>query len=102
MTVVNVIGDSRKIVNTAGQRVSLVPASLIANRVDITAFLENTGVICVGSNTVVAASGTRTGVPLSAGDTYSIEKLTDLLIIYIDSTVSGEGVSFTWWIGETN
>ena len=49
-----------------------------------------------GGNAVDAAVATGTGVILNPGDTYSLE-VNNLNLIYIDSTVSGEGVRFTYF-----
>jgi hypothetical protein len=85
------ISDSRKVVTTAGSRVQL--ASLACKEVILTAETDNTGIVVVGGSTVVAALATRTGVPLSAGDSFSfaIDNTSD---IYLDSTVSGDGVTY--------
>jgi hypothetical protein len=89
------VADARKTVTTAGTRVALVASSTPARQVFITALSGNTGIICVGGSTVVASLSTRTGVPLSAGDTLAID-VADLAAFYIDSTVNGEGVSFLY------
>lgn len=87
-------------VTTAGSPVALVTISTPANRVDIQALLSNTGNIAVGGIGVNASM--PYGVILKPGDVYSIEKIVDLITIIVDSTVSGEGVSYTSWLGETN
>jgi hypothetical protein len=61
----------------------------------ITALSGNTGVIVVGGSGVVASLSTRSGTPLLAGDTVILD-VDDLAKVYIDSTVNGEGVSFTY------
>ncbi len=85
--------DGRTIVTTAGTKVLLSSASIPCKEVIITAELDNTGVIVVGDTTVVAALATRRGVPLSAGDSY-VATIADVGRLYIDSTVSTDGV--TW------
>lgn len=104
------VGDGRKTVTAAGTAVTLATATTVtagqnpgptANSVRdlrVTALSTNTGVIVVGGSTVVAAAGTRRGTPLSAGDTVSIN-LADLSKLYIDATVNGEGVSFSYSAG---
>ena len=89
------VGDGRKVVTTAGTREALA-SSTPCKKVDITAETDNTGVVVVGGSTVVAALSTRRGVPLYAGDTYSLE-IDNLNDINIDTTVSGEGVTFTYY-----
>ncbi len=89
------IGDGRVVVAAAGTA-NVISVSRTCKKVDITAETDNTGVITVGGSTTVAALGTRQGIPLNAGDSYSFE-IDDLNDVYIDATVSGEGVSFTYF-----
>lgn len=90
------ISNGRTVVTTAGTRVALA-TSTACKKVDITAETDNTGIIVVGGATVVAALATRQGVPLYAGDTYSLE-IDDLADIYLDTTVSGDGVTYTVYL----
>lgn len=90
------IGDGLKLVTTAGTRETLVASSTPAKSVTITAKLTNTGTVVIGGSTVVAASGaTRRGTPLNAGDNIVID-IDDLVKIYVDVTVNGEGVTYTY------
>ena len=88
------IANGRKVVTTAGTAVVLA-ASTPCTKVDITAETDNTGIISVGGSGVIALLATRQGVPLNAGDTYSLD-ITNLTTVYIDSTVSGDGVTFSF------
>lgn len=85
--------DGRQTVTSAGTAVALTTTSTPALSVDITALATNTGVISVGGSGVIAAAGTRKGVPLSAGQTKTFENV-DLKDVFIDSTVNAEGVSW--------
>lgn len=89
------VNDGRKVVTTAGTRVALA-SSTSCKWVTITAETDNTGLIVVGSaSTVVATLATRQGTPLYPGDSITI--ITDNLAdIGLDSTVSGDGVTFTY------
>ena len=88
------VGDNRKIVTTAATAEQL-STRVQCQTVCITAETDNTGIIVVGGTTVVAALATRRGIPLAAGD--SVEISTDSPSnIWIDSTVSGDGVTFTY------
>lgn len=89
------IGDGRTTVTTAGTRVVLA-SSTSCKKVDIAALVGNTGIVVVGGSTVVASAGTRQGIPLYAGDIYSLE-IDNLNDVYLDSTVNGEGVSYTYY-----
>lgn len=90
------IHDGLKLVTTAGTRETLVASSTPARSVTITAKGSNTGDVVVGGSTVVALdNATRRGTPLAAGDTMTMD-IDDLQKIYIDTTVNGEGVTFTY------
>lgn len=84
--------DGRQVVTTAGTAVRLTSAAV--NAIAITAETDNTGTIVVGGSTVVAALATRRGTPLSAGQTYAVDT-DDIADIYIDSTVNGDGVTYS-------
>lgn len=92
------VADGRKTVTTAGTRVKLSSESLSIESVAITALEGNEGTVCVGGKTVVAKLETRTGVPLAAKQTVSIDT-DDIGDIWIDSTKNGEGVS---WLAVTD
>ena len=89
------IGDGSKDVTAAGTAEALSATSLPVDFVSITAKIGNTGTIVVGASTVVAAAATQRGAPLLAGESISIGAV-DLSAVYIDSTVSGEGVTFMY------
>lgn len=89
------IADNRKVVTTAGTRVTLA-ASTACKQIIITAETDNTGIVVVGGSTVVAALATRQGVPLYAGDSVTLE-IDNLADVYLDSTVSGDGVTFAYF-----
>ena len=88
------IGDGRKTVTTAGSREALA-GSTVAEVVIITAETDNTGYVVVGGATVVAALATRRGIPLNAGDSVTLE-IDNLADVYLDVTISGEGVTFLY------
>lgn len=89
---VNII-DGNMSVGTAGNRLQLSTANVPCVSVTMTARSANTGIVCIGGSSVVATSASRTGVPLSAGDIAIIE-IINLNKLYLDATVSGEGVSY--------
>lgn len=89
------IADDRKVVTTAGTRVTLA-SSTACEQVVITAETDNTGIVVVGGSTVVAALATRRGIPLYAGDTITLE-IDNLADVYLDSTVSGDGVTYAYF-----
>ncbi len=89
------VGSGRKVVTTAGTRVTLA-SSTVARTVLIAAETDNTGVIVVGSAAgVIAVLATREGVPLSAGESLSLP-IDNLADVGIDSTVSTDGVTYVY------
>lgn len=90
------IGDGRKVVASAATAVALVASSTPCKRITICAETDNTGTIVVGASTVIAALSTRRGIPLEAGDVYELD-IDDVADVFIDSTVSGDGVTFAYF-----
>lgn len=88
--------DGRQTVTTAGTRVQLSTTAVEGTvlGVEITAETDNTGYIVFGGSTVVAALATRRGTPLAAGQSRYIET-SDLSDVWLDSTVSTDGVTYT-------
>ena len=82
------IYNGRKNVTTAGTRAVLGTSQAILS-ITITAKLTNTGNIYVGNSSVTSSNGAI----LSAGDSLSLDT-NDISNVYIDSDVSGEGVSY--------
>lgn len=87
--------DGVTTVSSAGTDVVL-GGDVACKKIDIQAQTDNTGLIAVGFTGVDATEATGTGVILYAGDTYSLET-GNLNLIYIDSTVSGDGVRYTYF-----
>ena len=88
------IGDGVKTVASAGTAEAL-STTQNAKWVTIQAQTDNTGVIAVGGSGVLATVATGTGVALAAGESFTIPA-NDLKNIYIDATVSGDGVRYTY------
>lgn len=84
------IGDGAKDVTTAGTQVALA-ASTAVKSVTVQAKAANTGSIYVGGSGVSSA----TGIALMAGDAITLE-IDDLAKVYVDSSVNGEGITFTY------
>ena len=89
------IGHGVKTVASAGTDEALVSQITFAKWVTIQAQTDNTGVIAVGGAGVDATVATGTGVALSAGAMVTIP-CEDLKDIYIDATVTGDGVRYTY------
>jgi hypothetical protein len=86
--------SGRAVVTTAGTAVQLTTTPRTIREVVITAETDNTGIVVVGDSAVVAAVATRKGTPLSAGDSFTVE-VSDLANVFIDATVSTDGVTYT-------
>lgn len=91
----NTLGDGRKTVATTGTELQLTSTPTRIRSLIITAETDNTGVIVVGGSTVVADLATRRGTPLNAGESVSLD-VDDLSKVWIDTTVNGDGVTFTY------
>lgn len=81
----------RKTVTTAGTAVQLPGADV--GQVEVQALFANTGKIAVGGSGVSAVAGSEAGILLSAGQTQTVD-VSDLKEVWIDATVSGEGVTY--------
>lgn len=91
----SLVGDGRKTVTTAGTAVQVLATPISrADSTCVTALAGNTDKIVVGGSTVVAALLTRRGTPLAAGE--SVTYSCDPSLLWIDSVVSGEGVSYSY------
>lgn len=85
-------GVLRKTVATAGTAVKLSATSQPVKRAVVCALSTNTGVVVVGDSNVLALLASRNSPYLNAGDTLELGAV-DLISVYIDSTVNGEGVT---------
>jgi hypothetical protein len=90
------VRDGRKLVTTAGTAVTLAATNTPCMKVEITALESNTDKVVVGGSTVIAALLSRRGVPLDPSQTLTLY-VEDLLSVYLDAVVSGEGVSYAYY-----
>lgn len=79
----------QKTVTTAGTEVALTTSKSLKSGVMIKALTSNTGIIYVGLNPVTSS----TGFELLPGESVFLE-IYNSSLIYIDSSVSSEGVSY--------
>lgn len=86
----SVFGNGRATVVSAGTRVPLSSSTAIAS-VTVRALASNTGLIYVGNSAVSSANGFQ----LSASETVSMD-IDNLSKVFIDSAVSGGGVSYAY------
>jgi hypothetical protein len=87
-------------VSTTGAK-SIVAASIPCTRIDIQALATNTKNVAVGSAGANATPGSENGIQLQPGEIYNIDFPVDALSIFLNPLVSGEGVSYTYWQGQT-
>ena len=87
--------SGRKVVTVAGTAEALAAVVTRCENITITAESDNSGIIAVGDANVVAAEGTQQGVILTPLGSVTV-KVGDLSKIFIDSTVSGDGVTFAY------
>lgn len=92
--------SARKTVTTPGTAVALATSSTAFSWLAITAETDNTGKVAVGDANADATATTQQGALLSAGDPPLIlrarDGADDLKDIWIDASVAGDGVAFTY------
>lgn len=89
------IGHGVKTVTAAGTDEALAATTEI-KMVTIQAQTDNTGLIAFGAAGVDATEATGTGDVLYPGDSADVY-ITDLASVFIDATVSGDGVRYTYY-----
>lgn len=87
------VGDGTQTVTTAGTRVQLSATSVSCKRLIIQAMDNNSGTIVVGGSTCAAAVGSRQGLALYSSQS-AVFLVDNLNLLYIDSTESGDKVSY--------
>jgi hypothetical protein len=85
-------GNIRKTVATHGAPEKLSAASKPIKSGVVVPLSTNTGIVVVGDSTVLAAVGSRNSPGLNAGDSLPLGAV-DLVSLYVDVTVDGEGVT---------
>lgn len=89
------IYNGRKTVTTAGTAVAVGVAGQIFPKVIITALTTNTGVIAIGGTTALATAGSESGAVIKKDDVHITLYDIDLSKVFIDASVSGEGITWT-------
>lgn len=89
----SVFGDGRKTCTLAGTREQF--SNQQCKYVIITGLEGNTDMVVIGGATVVASASTRSGIPLTALQQIRFD-VNNTNLLYIDSVVSGEGVSYIY------
>jgi hypothetical protein len=92
-----------KVISTAGVAERLTATSTLAKWVDIQADFSNTDSVFIGGVHVDGSLTPAVGIEIFAGTTYSLQKLLqkdgpiDLKDIWLDVSVSGEGIGVNYW-----
>jgi len=86
------VGAGQKNVTAAGTAETLVASSTIVDSVTIKAKSANTGDIYVGGSDVDSTHG----IVLDAGQAVNNMVCDDLINVYVDSSVNGEGVEYIY------
>lgn len=89
------IGNGIKTITSAGTD-EVLSSSTACKRICIQSQTDNTGLIAVGTSGVDATIATGTGIILYPGDIFELD-IDNLSDVYIDATVSGEGVRYTYF-----
>ena len=90
------IGNGRATCASAGTANVISATTSPCKVVVFTAETDNTGAIALGGSAVDETLASRSGTPLLAGDSMSME-IDDISKVYIDSAVTGDGVTFTYF-----
>jgi hypothetical protein len=91
-------GEGSKNVAVAGTPEKLSATKKLCGEVVITARPGNAGIVAVGfSNAVRATPAAEIGAIIQAGGGFTLS-VPDISQVWIDASVSGEGVSFTYLI----
>ena len=90
-----VLGSGRKTVTTPGTAEKLISAITVCRKVILTAPVNNGGEIYVGDSSVSAVASSQKGLLLLPTGSATID-IDDVSKVWIDATVAGEGVTFTY------
>lgn len=92
----SIVGDGLQLVAAAGTAEALASSATPCRKVVVQARPENTDAVVVGGSTVVAAAGTRRGIALVPGASYTFN-VKDVSKLYVDAIVTGEGVTYVYF-----
>lgn len=95
-SITTVVSDNLT-VTTATTKVRFSATSVPIKYILVTGFTTNTAPVTIGGSTVVGLAGTgKEGVAVYPGQTLRFD-VSDLNLLYADSEVNGEGVSYTYF-----
>ncbi len=90
------IGNGRATCASAGTANVVSATTSPCKVVVFTAETDNTGAIVLGGSGIDETLASSSGTPLLAGDSMTME-IDDISKVYIDSAVTGDGVTFTYF-----
>jgi len=90
------IGNGRGICNAAGTANQVTTTTTPCKVIIFTAETDNTGTIVLGGASIDETLASRSGTPLLAGDSTTME-IDDISKVYIDAATTGDGVTFTYF-----
>jgi len=90
------IGNGRGTCASAGTANQVTTTTTPCKIIVFTAETDNTGVIVLGGSGIDETVASRSGTPLLAGDSMTME-IDDVSKVYIDAAVTGDGVTFTYY-----
>ncbi len=90
------LSSDRKVVTAEGTAERLESATHIVQMVIIQAETDNTGLVAVGGSNVDVTATSQEGVQLYAGEILPPLYQIDLYTLYLDSAVSGDGVTYSF------
>jgi hypothetical protein len=90
------IGNGRGTCSAAGTANQITTTTTPCKVIIFTAETDNTGAVVLGGSGIDETLASRSGIPLLAGDSATFE-IDDISKVYIDSAVTGDGVSYTYF-----
>ena len=85
-------GSNLTVSDTTAEQINGDSTSIPCKHIDIVAGIANTGIIWIGSSNVVA----NRGVPLYAGDVYSLD-IENVNLLYAIASVNNEDVQWVYY-----
>lgn len=86
--------DGRKVTAAAGTALPLSATTLPFSSCTFQSEIDNTGNIVIGASTADETLATRRGILLLPGSSFTYDVPGDLLFVYLDSSVTGDGLTY--------
>lgn len=89
------VASGRKVIATASVAERLVAVSTPCQKIEISSLEENSDMLFIGGEEVVAQVGAEKGTPIPPRGATATVYISDAYNIFIDARTNGDGVSFT-------